>query len=163
MEKVGTAHSKFPVVGMKDRATNQDKAEVVEATDKLTLQGFVHRNTEPDDLVYTVEAKAYIGMRRRHETVRHSVEEYVRNMAHTNGLESFWAMLRRGHIGTYHKPSLKHLHRYVREFSGHHNSRPLDTAAQMAKMVHETVGKRLRCADLTGWSNFLESQLEMRL
>ncbi|MCY4529851.1 MAG: hypothetical protein OXD46_12560 [Chloroflexi bacterium] len=60
MEKVGTAHSKFPVVGMKDRATNQDKAEVVEATDKLTLQGFVHRNTEPDDLVYTVEAKAYI-------------------------------------------------------------------------------------------------------
>ncbi len=163
MEKVGTAHSKFPVVSMKDRATNQVKAEVVEATDKLTLQGFVHHNTEPDDLVYTDEAKAYIGMRLWHETVRHSVGEYVRDMAHTNGLKSFWAMLRLGHIGTYHKLSLKHLHRYVREFSGDHNSRPLDTAAQMAKMVHETVGKRLRCADLTGRSNFLESQLEMRL
>ena len=164
MEKVGTAYSKFPVVGMKDRATNQVKAEVVETTDKPTLQGFVHRNTEADALIYTDEAKAYIGMRRRHETVRHSVGEYVRDMAHTNGLESFWAMLRRGHIGTYHKLSLKHLHRYVREFSGRHNDRPLDTAAQLSKLACGVVGRRLRYSDLIGpRPDPSTMQLEMRL
>ncbi len=141
---------KTPVVGIKDRETNQVRAEVIETPDKPTLQGFVHRNTEPDALVYTDEARAYIGIRRQHKAVRHSVGEYVRDMAHTNGLESFWAMLRRGHIGTYHKLSVKHLHRYIREFSGRHNDRPLDTATQLSKLASGVVGRRLRYSDLIG-------------
>ena len=58
-----------------------------------------------------------------HETVCHSVGEYVRGQAHVNGIESFWSMLKRGYHGTYHHMSAKHLDRYVTEFSGRHNDR----------------------------------------
>lgn len=80
--------------------------------------------------------------------MKHSVGEYVRAMAHTNGVESFWSMLKRGYIGIYHHFSPKHLHRYVCEFSGRHNQRPLDTLEQMVLMARGMVGKRLRYADL---------------
>ena len=66
-----------------------------------------------------------------HEAVNHSAGEYVRGMAHTNGIESFWSMLKRGYQGTYHKMSPKHLERYINEFSGRHNVREADTIDQM--------------------------------
>ena len=135
---------KAAVAGLKDRPTNQVKAQVVESTDARTLQGFVHSNTEQDAPVFTDEARAYEGLRRPHRAVKHSVGEYVRDMAHTNGLESFWAMLKRGHDGVYHHFSVKHLDRYVGEFEGRHNTRPLDTADQMAVMARNAEGKRLR-------------------
>ena len=134
---------KTAVVGMKNRETNKVQAEVVETTDKETLQAFVVENTTPDSIVYTDEARAYSGLPREHQAVGHSVGEYVRNQAHTNGLESFWSMLKRGYTGTYHHISSKHLHRYVVEFSGRHNVRPLDTIDQMAAIVHRAAGKRL--------------------
>ena len=71
-------------------------------------------------------------------------------MAHTNGVESHWAMLKRGHDGVYHHFSPKHLDRYVTEFEGRHNTRPLDTADQMALMVQKSVGKRLTYERLIG-------------
>ena len=145
----GTA-GKTAVVGIKDRKTNRVKAEVVNATDGPTLQGFVHRNTDGGAVVYTDEAKAYNGLHRFHAAVKHSVGEYVRDMAHTNGIESHWATLKRGHDGVYHHFSPKHLGRYVNEFSGRHNIRPMDTEAQMTLMVQKSVGKRLRYADLIG-------------
>ena len=85
-----------------------------------------------------------------HETVKHSVAEFVRGQAHTNGVESFWATLKRGYVGIYHHMSAKHLHRYVAEFSGRHNQRPLDTDGQMARMVIGAVGKRLMYSKLIG-------------
>ena len=85
-----------------------------------------------------------------HETVKHSISEYVNGMAHTNGIESFWALLKRGYHGTYHHMSEKHLGRYVREFSGRHNIRDLDTVAQMAILARGMIGKKLRYADLVG-------------
>ena len=75
--------------------------------------------------------------------------EYVRKQAHTNGIESFWAILKRGYEGTYHKMSVKHLGRYVGEFSGRHNDRTSDTIDQMRHMVQGVGGKRLRYRDLT--------------
>ena len=78
-----------------------------------------------------------------HEAVRHSVGEYVRNMAHTNGIESFWSMLKRAHKGVYHKISPKHLQRYVNEFSGRHDIRERDTLDQMNAVVAGMAGKRL--------------------
>ena len=83
-----------------------------------------------------------------HETVRHSVGEYVDGMAHTNGIESFWALLKRGYHGTYHHMSEKHLNRYVTEFSGRNNERNRDTLDQMQLIVVGMVGKRLRYRDL---------------
>ena len=135
---------KTAVAGLKDRPTNQVKAQVVESTDSATLRGFVHMNTEFDAQVYTDESLAYRGLNGHHQAVKHSVGEYVRDMAHTNGLESFWAMLKRGHDGVYHHFSVKHLDRYVGEFEGRHNNRPMDTADQMAAMVQGMDGKRLR-------------------
>ena len=141
------AVGKTAVVGMKDRGTNQVSATPVASTDKGTLQDFVTERTAQDAKVYTDEAAAYKGLP-NHEAVRHSVGEYVRDMAHTNGLESFWALLKRGYHGTYHKMSPKHLPRYVHEFEGRHNVRPLDTLDQMDRMAEGTVGKRLRYSDL---------------
>ena len=105
---------------------------------------------EVDATVYTDEMPAYHGLPRRHETVKHSVAEFVRGQAHKNGMESFWATLKRGYVGIYHHMSVKHLHWYVTEFSGRHNQRPLDTDSQMARMVQGNVGKRLMYSKLIG-------------
>ena len=143
------AVGKTPVAGVKDRTTNQARTEVVESTTKATLQDFVIRHTEPMATVYTDEARAYLGLPRFHEAVAHGAGEYVRGMAHTNGLESHWAMFKRAIDGVYHHISTKHLHRYSQEFEGRHNRRPLDTADQMCQMVRVAYGKRLRYEDLT--------------
>ena len=123
-------------------------AAVVENVDQPTLQGFVAENVEPGAKVYTDDHGGYKGLP-NHETVRHSVKEYVNGMAHTNGIESFWAMLKRGYVGTYHRMSPKHLGRYVDEFSGRHNQRESDTIDQMVAMVRGMDGKRLKYKDLT--------------
>ena len=144
------AVGKTAVVGGKDRASNRVAARSVEATDGPTLQGFVVENATPGAMVYTDEAAAYEGIAPdfEHEAVCHSVGEYVRGQAHTNGMESFWSMLKRGYHGTYHKMSPKHLDRYVTEFSGRHNDRPADTIDQMENIAQAMVGKRLRYKDL---------------
>ena len=142
------AVGKTAVAGIKDRDTKRVSARVVASTDRATLQGFLAEHAAPGATVYTDEASAYKGMPYAHEAVRHSVGEYVRDQAHTNGLESFWSLMRRGFTGSYHKMSPKHLQRYVDEFSGRHNNRQADTVDQMADIVTGMIGKRLRYADL---------------
>ena len=90
---------------------------------------------------------AYKGLE-NHETVKHSVAEYVNGQAHTNGIESFWAMLKRGYHGVYHQMSEKHLQRYVNEFAGRHNMREMDTIDQMRHVVAGLIGRRLMYRDL---------------
>jgi len=147
LEGRGTV-GKTAVVGMRDRDTGDVKAQVVESTDQKTLHDFVTKNTKRDTIVYTDEAKAYLGMPRKHGAVKHSVGVYVDGQITTNGVESFWSMLKRGYMGTYHQVSPKHLQRYVNEFAGRHNVRPLDTRHQMASIVCGMAGKRLRYKDL---------------
>ena len=142
------AVGKTAVVGAKDRATNRVSAAKVPSTNKATLQGFVAERVVDGAQVYTDEHAGYDGLPYPHEAVRHSVGRYVHGMAHTNGIESFWAMLKRGYIGTYHQFSVKHLDRYVSEFEGRHNNRPADTADQMTVMAWGMDGKRLRYEDL---------------
>ena len=144
------AVGKVAVVGAKDRKTGKVKAMPVPNTTGETLQGFVQQTTEQGSIVYTDDARAYVGMEgREHESVCHSTGEYVREMAHTNGIESFWAQLKRAHDGTFHKMSAKHLHRYTTEFAGRHNDREADTLAQMENMACAMVGKRLEYKELT--------------
>ena len=142
------AVGKTAVVGMMDRDSGQVKAEVIGSTDKETLQGFVKEHTTEKATVYTDEALAYRNMPREHGVVKHSVGEYVNGQIYTNGMESFWSMLKRGYNGVYHQMSPKHLHRYVSEFSGRHNNRSLDTQHQMASIVRNATGKRLKYKDL---------------
>ncbi len=141
---------KVAVVGAKDRVTGQVRAKVVASTDAVTLQAFVRETTEPTAQVYTDGERAYEGMPRAHEAVNHSVSEWVRGMAHTNGIESVWSMLKRGYNGVYHNWSEKHCDRYVNEFVGRANHRQMDTAEQLGAMVKGSMGKRLRYADLIG-------------
>ena len=149
---------KTAVVGAKDRETKQIATQVVRDTTAETLQGFVRDHTGEGTMVYTDDAKAYNGLAPEfgHEAVKHSVGEYVRGQAHTNGIESFWSMLKRGYVGTYHKISAKHLDRYVKEFAGRHNVREQDTIDQMGAAVVGMVGQRLMYRDLTA-ENGLDS------
>ena len=140
---------KTAVVGVKDRESNEVRAEVVQRTDGATLKGFVREHVEPGSIVYTDDAAAYRGMPEfEHEAVNHTVSEYVRGQAHTNGIESFWSMLKRAHDGTFHKMSPKHLQRYVSEFAGKHNVRDSGTLAQMRDTVAGLIGRNLLYRDL---------------
>ena len=112
------------------------------------MQGVIHEQTEPTAQVYTDDVSAYVSMDRPHESVNHSVGEYVRVIVHTNGMESFWAMLKRGYVGTFHHMNPKHLHRYLNEFSGRHNIREASTVDPMVDVVAATMGKRLMYRDL---------------
>ena len=144
------------MIGAKDRATNTVTAEVIESTDRKTLEDFVIDHVDPSAMVYTDDAAAYNQISYEHETVRHSVAEYVRDQAHTNGIESFWSMLKRGHKGVYHKISPKHLQRYINEFAGRHNIRNLDTTEQMAIVAGGLTGRFLPYQELVA-ENGLDS------
>ena len=96
-----------------------------------------------------------------HESVSHSVSEYVRDQALVNGLESFWASLKRGYHGTYHHMSPKHLGRYINEYAGRHNDRPSDTIDHMAHMVRAMEGKQSPYKELTaGGPAYPESKVQ---
>ena len=142
------AVGKTAIVGVKDRETNQVSAKVVERTDKPTLHGFVSDHVSPDATVYTDDALVYETLPYHHETVKHSVSEYVRGKAHTNGVESFWSLMKRGYVGIYHKMSPKHLDRYVTEFQRRHNIRDEDTLDQLDALVEGMGRKRLRYREL---------------
>ncbi len=131
----GGSIGKATVAGVKDRRTNRVSAAVVQGTDRLTLHDFVVSRTDRRAEVYTDDHVSYYGLPRKHTAVRHSAGQYVKDQAHTNGIESFWATLKRGYKGTYFKMSEKHLHRYVAEFCGRHNSRSEDTEEQMKRVV----------------------------
>ena len=131
------------VVGAKCRETNEVRAEVVECIGAATLVPFVEEHAAEGATVYTDSASACKKVDRHHESVCHSAGEYVRGMAHTNGIESFWAVLKRAHKGVYHKFSVKHLQRYVTDFAGRHNVRNLDTLNQVEAIVAGMVGRRL--------------------
>ena len=137
------AVEKTAVVGMKDRETNEVRARVVDSTDAKTLHPFIKNNVDKDAMVYTDDANVYDSLSFGHESVKHSVSEYVKGMAHTNGVESFWSGLKRAHKGTFHKISPKHLNRYVQEFAGRHNIRDHDTLEQMEQIVRGLEGKHV--------------------
>lgn len=144
------AVGKTAVVGTKDRETNQVAAQTVARTDAPHLAGFVATKARDGATVYTDDAAAYNALDPwyDHKSVNHSANEYVRGAAHTNGMESFWSMLKRGYQGTFHHFSPKHTDRYVAEFAGRHNMRDADTADQMGIVAADMVGKRLRYRDL---------------
>ena len=136
-----------PVVGMRDRDTRQVTAMVAPNSTREVLSGFIMEYVTPETMIYTDTASPYQSLE-NHETVRHSHGEYVRGDVHTYGVESFWSMLKRAHKGTFHKMSVKHLHRYVGEFAGRNNIRDLDTIDQMEVVVRGMDNTRLRYKDL---------------
>ena len=109
---------KTAVVGVRDQH-GEVRAVVVENTKAKTLTDFVKDHCKTGATIVTDTHGGCIGLSSagyNHITINHSSGEYVRDMAHTNGIESFWSLLKRGYIGIYHYMSAEHLHRYVREF-----------------------------------------------
>jgi transposase-like protein len=138
---------KVAVLGMRERG-GRTHAMVVPDTGLATIQNEIHGAVEVGTQLYTDEHGAYSdldGLFYDHATVNHGAGEYARGAAHTNGIESVWAVLKRGLHGVYHHASPKHLHRYVDEFTfrlnegnvANHTTRRLDS------FVDATVGKRL--------------------
>lgn len=140
---------KIPVGGAKLREQNHVNAEVISDSKRVTLHEFVKQRAHPKAVVYTDEHSGYVGIPFYHETVRHGGGEYVREDTHTNGIESFWALLKRGYHGTYHYMSPKHLNRYLNEFCGRYNEKSSDTIDQMTIMAKGMEGKTLTYRDLT--------------
>ena len=136
------AVGKAVVIGIRDRKSKRIQAQVIADTKKQTMQSFVLRHTKKRTRIYTDEHKSYDGLARR-KAVKHRSGEYVRGRVHTKGIESFWALFKRGYHGTYHYMSPKHLHRYLTEFAGRNNIRDHDTRDQMHYLVAGMVGKRL--------------------
>ena len=133
---------KEPVAGILDRQSRQIRAEAVYDTAKIELEGFIEENVAPKAKVFTDDHVSYEDLTNPHEIVQHSVKEYVRGMSHTNGVESFWAILKRGYEGIYHWLSVKHLDRYVQEFACRHNLRLLDTIVQLRRIAAAMVNHR---------------------
>ncbi|MYD24491.1 MAG: IS1595 family transposase [Gemmatimonadetes bacterium] len=144
------AVGKAGVVVVRSRSTGRVKALPIANADKPTLHGIIKANVETGATVYTDEWAAYrnlVGY--RHEAVSHSAGEYVREQAHTNSAEAFWALLKRGYIGTFHHFSFKHLHRYVNEFAERHNTLDMTAMERFGHFIRLTVDKRIRYKELT--------------
>lgn len=137
---------KTPIVGMKHRKTNQVRTEVVVTADTNTLTGFVQEHVRKGATVYTDGSNIYNSLASlgfNHDTVIHSKEEYARGDVTTNGIESFWSLVKRGYMGVYHWMSEKHLPKYAAEFTYRHNIRRKDTIDQMKAVALEFEGARL--------------------
>ena len=121
---------------------------VAKAADRDTLQRFVKERVTVRTTVHTDDPAVCKGMAdTHHEAVNHSVGEYAHGMAHMNGMESLWPMLKRACHGTFHHLSGKHPDHYTREFAERPNARDLDTIAQMSTLAWGMVGKRLQCRE----------------
>lgn len=137
---------KTAVVGIRDENAQVRATPVADTTGK-TLTGCVEANVPEGASVVTDDFSAYRGLTAKgyiHHTVNHSAGEYVRHYCiHTNGIESFWALLKRGHYGIYHFMSQKHLHRYVNEFAFRQNTREAGTMGFIDQTIGRMIGKRL--------------------
>ena len=115
------------------------------------MWGVIRDHVQLDSTIYTDEHRTYSGLKKeglKHEIVAHTRGEYVRGNVHSNGIENFWSLFKRGVIGSFHQVSVKHLHRYLNEFSFRFNSR--DSQDLFGRIVvNLAIGAALRYAVLT--------------
>jgi transposase-like protein len=121
----------------------------IDGTDRVKLQSAIVENVKRGTTVYSDTHSGYDGLKGYdHKSVAHSVGEYVRGQVHTNGVESFWSLLKRGYVGIYHQMTFKHLHRYVNEFSFRHSLRHCDSMDCIADTVDGMIGRHLSYEEL---------------
>jgi transposase-like protein len=146
---------KVAVMGILERG-GQVRAQVVPSRKKAVLQAEVKKHVETGATLYSDFLLSYDGLSAEylHKVVDHA-ERYVDGQVHTNGLENFWSLLKRGLSGTYVSVEPFHLFRYLDEQMFRYNNRatrdnPLNDADRFDLAVRQIVGKRLMYADLTG-------------
>lgn len=132
---------KVAVAGMLERGGQIKASKVKDVTNK-TLKSIIKLNIEKGSIVYTDEWTGYRGLNVHfdHSVIMHSNGEYVRGSAHTNTVENFWSLLKRGIVGQYHKVSIKHLNSYIDEFCFRHNNRDNDFVFELT--LQRAVGVR---------------------
>ncbi len=146
-----SAKDKIIVMGVLERGGNV-RTELIPDRQKHTLQPIVRKHVEAGAALYTDEMGGYKGLGEDylHQIVNHAVE-YVNGRVHTNGMENFWSLLKRGLSGTYVSVEPFHLFRYLDEQSFRYNNRKkLDDAGRFNRVLSQIVGKRLTFAALTG-------------
>jgi len=135
---------KTAVLGIRERDGNT-YATVLKDNSAKTIQAELKKRIDKNATLNTDEHGAYIGVPFNHKVVNHSAKQFVDGKAHTNSIESVWALLKRGHYGVYHKISKKHLPRYLAEFLFRLNQgnakRP--TLDRINSLIDMTKGKRL--------------------
>ena len=144
---------KTAVLGMRERG-GRTVAMPIEGTDSDVIHDEIRQHVEPGATLHTDEFAGYRGLAPEfgHETVNHGASEFVRDDVTTNGIESVWAVLKRGVYGTFHHVSPKHLHRYVDEFTFRLNEGNVarHTTQRLDSFVDGVAGKRLTYRDLIG-------------
>lgn len=123
--KRGRGTKKTPVVGMVQR-DGKVKASVQNILTSKRLMSLVRRNVDMNrSILMTDEYKGYASVKKYmlHLTVNHGEKQYVDGAIHTNTIEGFWALLKRGIVGQYHKVSIGHLQKYINEFAFRYNNR----------------------------------------
>lgn len=143
---------KQAVMGMRERQ-GKVKASPVASEDKETVKQAVKQHVKPGSTIYTDDHKSYNVIKSEpfnHEAVKHSAKEYVNGMAHTNGIESVWAILKRSITGTWHHVSIKHLQRYIDEatFRLNEGNCEVDTIDRITAVVTRMGGKRVPYREL---------------
>jgi transposase-like protein len=130
------------------------RAAVVPNRRKHHVQGEISTQVEAGSAVYTDALMSYMGLDAKgymHEVIDHA-ERYVDGRVHTNGLENFWSLLKRGLKGTYVSVEPFHLFRYLDEQVFRYNLRkkPMDDFARFQHVASHVIGKRLTYAEVTG-------------
>ncbi len=144
----GPGYKKSIVMGMLQRG-GEVRAFAVPDVKRGTLLPKIVANVEPGSTIYTDELNTYKALRRSyaHDVVNHAIE-YARGEVHTNGIESFWALLKRALKGTYIHVDKMHLDRYVAEQVYRFNTREDHDTSRFMRAVRETQGKRLTYREL---------------
>lgn len=145
------AVGKTAVFGMRERNGNV-KATVVLNTESKTIKKNIKDSVKFGSIICTDEHKSYKGLKKdyTHLSVNHSAKEFVNGMAHTNSIESVWAVLKRGYHGTFHNFSMKHTQRYVNEFTFRLNEGncKIESMTRIDALFNRTIGKRLTYKNL---------------
>jgi transposase-like protein len=140
-------------MGMLARGTREIRAKVIPTAKREILQREILSHVGAGSTVYTDQWAGYDHLAKQnfiHDTVNH-MQEYVRGNVHTQGIENFWSLLKRGLSGTYVAVEPFHLDRYIDEQVFRYNNRRSKTDAQrFDKAVRQIIGKRLTYAELTG-------------
>ena len=158
--RAGGRAGKTVIMGMKSR-NGHVVAKSIPAINFWTVEPIIQATVAAGSTVCTDEHGAYrdLGIRYAytHKTVKHSAKQFVDGMAHTNGIESVWAVLKRGFYGTYHSFSKKHTDRYVDEFVFRLNEGNcrVDTMNRLRSLVKGTQGQRLTYRKLTKSVDFI--------
>lgn len=115
---------KVAVFGMLERG-GKVRAKKVKDVSKKTLQSIIHQNIEKGSKLMTDEWTSYKGLSAKfdHSVVKHGMGQYVQGQTHTNTLEGFWSLLKRGIVGQYHQVSRRYLDKYISEFCYRYNNR----------------------------------------